>query len=226
MPTCPDSEKQISVCLRCLRTYFLFLLIPVSALVLIGCAFPPEYPAQLPPLSAGVENFKKCPCIEGSFSDKGEAFTTKGELKGKVSLSQFLHNNDPCYALADSVVIERRELTNPSASGAQNIIEIISLKDGQPFAKWRTDMGYSGSCKKGFFSIAQSESTGAISGYPGGIGMWSYANSVRLSRALDGSLIVLSTQDSTGFIVFFPYYSKQNLWYRFPPVENDTPPGP
>ena len=224
MPTCPDSEKQISVCRRCLRTYFLFLLIPVLAQVLIGCAFPPEYPAQLPPLSAGVENFNKCPSIDGTFSDMGEAFTPKGEPKGKVSLSQFLHNNDPCYALAEIVVVENRKLTSPSASGEQSIIEIKSFKNGRPFAKWRTDMGYYVSCKKGFFSIARSESTSVISGYPGGIGMWSDVDSVWLSRALDGSLIVLSTQGCSGFMLFFPYYSKQNLWYRFPPVENDSPP--
>ena len=224
MLTCPNAEKPVRLRRRSLRTFFLFLLIPALMQFLTGCsfsAFPPEYPSQFSPLVSFNVNSDVCQDIAGHYSDKGEVFDSEGRSTGEASLSQLLHNNDPCFARADSVVVVGPEQIQLPRSGAQNVLEINSLKNGQPFAKWRNSMDYSTYCKKGFVRICNLESAGGT-GYPGGIG-WSNSDSLWLRHAVDGSLIVLRTEIAWGIIVFFPYHSERDLWYRFLPVGQSAP---
>ena len=218
MCTSHNIEKPMRLRRRTWWTFPLFFMVTALMQFLTGCsfpAFPPEYPPQLPPLVPGDANSGVCPNVAGHYLDKGKALTPKGENAGEVSLSQLLHNNDPCFAQADSVFVVGLEKIRLRGPGEQKVLEIKSLKNGQPFAKWRSAMDYFVDCEKGFVQIYCIESTGSFSGH---YDIWGSSDSLWLRHAVDGSLIVLRKEVDWGFILLFPYRLENDLWYRFPPV--------
>ena len=215
---------------RCsLRTLSLLLTLAQMQL-LTGCAliFRPEYPSQLPPLLSGEVNSGLCPDITGHYSDKGKVLTPKGETAGEVSLSQLLHNDDPCFAQADSVVVLGPKQVLVPGYEAQEMFEIKSLKNGQPFATWRQplfklgvtiDSRQSYNCQRGFVEILRYVSYGGIYF----TAVWENHDYLWLRQAIDGSLIVLHKDCSLGAIVVVPFATERDLWYRFPPVPEGIP---
>ena len=191
----------------CLRVLFVFLSAGAFIQLITGCGFP-KYPSNLP-TPAAVDS-DSCPHIAGHYSDKGEVFTTKGKPAGIVSLSQLLHNNDPCFAQADSIIVEGPE---------QGLLEINSLVAGRPYASWWVNLpGQSRICRceKGFvaiYGVTVKDSRIGIAGYGGG------RCNLMFKQSIDGSLIALDkTLYAGSFAWIVPYFYEKCLWYRFPPV--------
>jgi hypothetical protein len=121
-----------------------------------------------------------------------------------------MHNNDPCFALADSIVVEGPE---------QGLLEINSLEKGRPYASWWVNLPDKNNlcrCENGFvviYGVTEKDSRVGITGYGGG------QCNLMLKQSTDGSLIVLDKTFYAGsFVWIIPYFYEKYLWYRFPPV--------
>jgi hypothetical protein len=204
------------------RRFFLLSVTVAELQFIIGCAVIPDFPQELPRLVAGDEKFTSaCPDLAGRYRDKGEAFSPEGNRAGEVSLSQILHGDDAAFAEAESVV----------AVADRDSIEIRSLKNGAPFALWRTTYltrekylseGGRASldsyiCTRGFVQITRENH---LQGEPLGAGVGS--DLVFLRKAVDGSMIVLHRADAGALILWIvpvPLRRPIKLWYRFPPAD-------
>jgi len=187
--------------------------------LLTGCSIIPKYPTQLPPLVACETKLGACPEIAGDYLDQGEAFTIKGESKGRVSLSQLLHDKPSAITNADDVMV---------IGPRQDVIEITSLRDGKPFATLRqqkfTTKAYLDKgdaalaqtylCEKGFVRLRLEQSSGG-----GAAGIAVSSDGLWARKAVDGSLIVLHNWGGGGVIAIVPFAYGTTRWCRFPPVE-------
>lgn len=192
--------------------------------LLTGCCVIPKYPSQLPPMVACETKLGACPEIAGHYLDKGEACTIKGKSKGTASLSQLLHDKDSAMTNADDVTV---------IGPQQDVIEITSLRNGEPFATLRqpkfTTKAYLAKgdpalaetylCEKGFVRLRLEQSS---SGCAAGIAVFS--DGLWARKAVDGSLIVLHKWGGGGIIAIVPFAYGKTRWCRFPPVEENAPP--
>jgi hypothetical protein len=199
-------------------------LLALSQILFVGgCAVTTgmERPSQIPAFAPGDEQLTSCPRIVGRYADKGEAFTEKGGSVGQVSLFQLLFGGDSAYASVDAVTVLEPE---------QDVINIQFLKDRQSltarrFSKyiWRKGWNWDHSmygqpyyCVNGFLQI----DSGAHHGGAQGIGMFVEGKSYLLRKAVDQSLIVLQRESALGIVVIVPFATRQDIWYRFPPIED------
>jgi hypothetical protein len=180
-----------------------------------------ERPSQIPAYAPGDEQVMSCPRIVGRFADKGEAFTVKGGNVGQASLSQLLFGDDPANATTDDVTVLETE---------PDVIEIQFFKDRQSLTSrrlskytWAKGWNWNHSvygqpyyCVNGFLQIDRgAEHHGAQ-----GIGIFVEGKSYLLRKAVDQSLIVLQRESAFGIAVIMPFGAKQDIWFRFPPIED------
>jgi hypothetical protein len=180
-----------------------------------------ERPSQIPAFAPGDEQLMSCPRIVGHYADKGEAFTVKGGSVRQVSLSQLLFGDDPANASADDVTVLEPE---------PDVIDIQIIKEGQPFTVrrfskytwgkgWNWDHRVYGKpyyCVNGFLQV----DSGAHHHGAQGIGMFVEGKSYLLRKAVDQSLIVLQREGAFGIVVIVPFAARQDIWFRFPPIED------
>jgi len=207
----------------CCRILCLFLLALMLTLFVCSCAVTTgmERPSQIPAYAPGDEQLMSCPRIVGRYADKGEAFTVKGGSVRRVSLFQLLLGDDPANASADDVTVLEPE---------PDVIDIQFFKDrrsltSRRFSKytwgkgWNWDHSVYGQpyyCVNGFLQIdSRAEHHGAQ-----GIGMFVEGKSYLLRKAVDQSLIVLQRESAFGIAVIVPFAAKQDIWFRFPSIED------
>lgn len=222
----------------------------MQILLVCGCAVIPMHPAQIPAFVPGDDKFGSAPKIAGHYANKGEAFTVEGESLGQVLLSRLLYvdrpsetshgggrankvkvlfGDNPAYAAAETVNVLEPE---------PDVIKMQFVKQGQPVATrhfskyaWRLsrdshELGQPYVAVKGFIDITTKDEQGGASGYPGGIGMYQSTEEIFLRKAVDGSLIVLHREQGFGILVFVPFGGRQDMWCRFPPIEDGGQPQP
>lgn len=193
------------------RNKYALGLLFISIFGISGCTIP--YPSNFASLTKTDESYGKCPDIEGRYNDKGDIISLEGKPIGKISLTYLLHGGEESsFDKVDTIVI---------IGHLNNLIEAHSLTNGTEIFSWSQSAEYKNPtgnyvCKRGYVVL----------------NLWSYANvsippvhslqgyrNLWCRRAVDGSLIVLDREANRGLILVLPYWSDNNIWYRFRPVK-------
>ncbi len=210
------------------KTCFLFkpiiLIILIVILSLSSCAYIPNYPSQLSPLTSADTKLEVCPDISGRFADKGLAISPDGQALGEVSLTQILHekyyDKVPYLKDADTVTVMAPE---------NDVIEIQSLQGGKQIATWKQakyddrrrkgnvsdEMGKTYGCISGFVRLARSYAFDATYG-----ALFGASDFLSARKAVDGSLSVYHRAGWYVIVFLLPvWHMEHNEWYSFRPAE-------
>lgn len=210
-------------------------------LCLTGCATAPAYPPQWPALAPAPAKSAEYAPIAGRYADKGVIFSTDGESLGEVSLTEVLHEHDrPPFLAAFSPRRERlflhhiQSLTNAAVVvvagpkvekswyGLRNNLYDVQSWHGQTLLatsqmKQVGRLYYSLNGFDSFLLNSGGENFGTLGGE-------SSEDLLLLRKATDGSLIALRHNIGGGFLLIIPFWWRENVWYRFPPVGDVTTP--
>jgi hypothetical protein len=220
-----NSSRFTALFTACCRARCLVLFAFAQLLLASGCAVVPRRPPQIPAFVPGDEKLMSCPRIAGHYTDQGEAFTVKGKGVGKVSLSQLLFGADPACAGVDSITVREP---------GPDVIEMQLSKQGHSVATrrfskyawhWNWDSSKLGRPYygvKGFMDILTKDEHGGAAP----LGGYAAGKECLLRKAVDGSLVVLQREEAMGLVVIVPFYSRKDLWCRFPPLEDGGQPQP
>ena len=198
----------------------------IAILPLVGCAYIPNYPPQLSPLTSADTTIEVCPNISGRYADKGLAISPDGQALGEVSLIKIFHekyyDKFPYFKDADTVIVMAPE---------KDVIEIQSLQGEKHIATWKQakyddrrrkgnfsdEMGKTYGCISGFVRLARSYAFDATYGALYGASDFLYAR-----KAVDGSLSIYHRAGWAVIVFLIPvWHMEHNEWYSFPPVEQN-----
>lgn len=193
-----------------------FTFVAFSILTMLGCASPPldsevDYPSSFPKLSAEAS---ACPAFSGMYLNRGLSFNPSGGAEQAALLSRDVLKISDTFDESDALRISVE--TRPIST---NMAEIRAIRVTTPSGRaWNAPKEKLGVCNKGkLFYIYES----GVGGTPGLLAI--VGNSAELHVAVDGSLIVRTSELTSGIAVVVPFRSRTNtVYYRFP-VAADEP---
>jgi hypothetical protein len=194
-------------------------------LCLSGCAGIPSYPSHLPALTLADKETERTPALAGCYADRGTAFSKDGKPLGQTSLTHLLYKQEARHRVG---------LTNSNTVvvlGPQNDVLEVQSWQGDTRLATRSWQKLTGKAITAINKVGGSPDRETYRWHKGFVMLFIDAEadvffpfmvtsdeSLQFRKAVDGSLIVFHRDAGALVFVFVPVWHRQDVWYRFPPV--------